>query len=99
MGVTKRGPIPLRNELIFRTAGFPGFFVPRLLAAEGEGPGRGCGQHLVTIFHESFHNFFYLEGMLELFHFKRFKVSLLSVLGLAYTGFNELNFNLSLGDN
>lgn len=27
MGVTKRGPIPLRNELIFRTAGFPGFLM------------------------------------------------------------------------
>ena len=62
-----------------------------------EGQFGGCGQHLVTIFHDSFHGFSYLEGMLELFHFKRVKVSLLSVLCLPYMSSNELNFNLSPG--
>ena len=30
----------------------------------------GCGQHMVTIFHESFHGFSPLEGTLGLFLFK-----------------------------
>ena len=46
-----------------------------------EGQVSGCRQHLVTIFSESFQVFSYLEGILELFHFKGIKVSLLLGMG------------------
>ena len=42
-----------------------------------EGQVSGCRQHLVTIFSESFQGCSYLKGILELFHFKGVKVSLL----------------------
>ena len=53
---------------------------PHLLeGVEGQIDGRG--QPPVTIFCENFHGLSYLEGTLELFHFKGVKVSLLSDLG------------------
>ena len=58
-------------------------------------------QPLVNIFLEGFHGFSYLEGILDLFHFKGAKVFLLLGLGmgLPYTDSNALNFNLPLGAN
>ena len=47
-----------------------------------EGQVGGCRQHLVTIFHEAFRGFSFLEGILELFHFKGVNVSLLLGLGI-----------------
>ena len=42
----------------------------------------GCGQHLGTIFNESFHGFFLLEGPLELVHFKGTQVSFSQAWGM-----------------
>ena len=83
-------------------ASFPGFWVHPGSWPEGvEGQVSGCGLHLGTIFHESFHVFSYMEDIPELLYFKGDKVSLpLNLgMGLPYMSSNALNFNLSFRAN
>ena len=55
----------------FAAAGFPSVYVhPVSWLDRMEARVGGCGHHLVTIFHESFHGFSHLAGILGLFHFK-----------------------------
>lgn len=60
-----------------------------------EGQAGGWKQHLVTVFYEGFCGFSYLDGMLELFHIKGAKVTLLSGLGNG----SSMHLILSLGAN
>lgn len=99
------GSIPLSSELILRASGFPGFQLYQASwLGRVEGLISGRKQHLVTIFCEKFKDFSYLEGILELFHFKGsygvgLPFSWLSGMGLPYGNSNGLNFNLLLGTN
>ena len=99
MGVTKWGPIPLRNELIFGTAGFPGFLMyPVSWLQRVKGQVVGVGSTWLPYFMRVFTISSTWRACLSCSISRGFRCPF-SVLGLAYTGFNELNFNLSLGDN
>ena len=97
--------ISLSSRLILRATVSSGFqLYPASWLGGVEGPNSGCKQHLVTIFCERFKDFSYLEGTLELFHFKgRYGIGLpfswLWGMGLLYGNSNGLNFNLLLGAN
>ena len=74
--------ISLSSRLILRATVSSGFqLYPASWLGGVEGPNSGCKQHLVTIFCERFKDFSYLEGTLELFHFKGTEVSFLSSYG------------------
>ena len=55
----------------------------------------GCRQHLVR-FCEDFPAFSYLEGRLELFHFKGVKVSLLAGRGMGRPSMSSTALNVTL---
>ena len=99
MGVTKWGPIPLRNELIFGTAGFPGFLMyPVSWLQRVKGQVVGVGSTWLPYFMRVFTISSTWRACLSSSISRGFRCPF-SVLGLAYTAFNELNFNLSLGHN